>query len=389
MSPPVHPQHVYVNRQLDVTAIGLLGIDLDHTMAVYDDAAVNSLAFHETCSNLFAIKGFPDSVTDLSYRDGAVSRGLVADTHTGHIVKLDHRDRVRRAFGPGGFLDERQIQATYGRRRFGEAKGYQIHSPFDRPAGVLFTALLENASLAGGRRPEESLRDVVEMLDHTHRFGRLKASILSDPARFIRGSGQLHDLIGAFRDAGVKTIVLTNSALAYTVHVLDHLFPPCNGGGGWRNLFHAVVVDADKPRFFTDNTNHRPQRVETTRGGRAEVWSGGRAHDLVHRLGVEPARALYVGDNPMADCVAARSAGWRTAMVVPEIGDDPLPPDRWSSSPPPRLDSWGSIFWETDAPTRFTRVLREAPDVFAGRLDNLLAPGPAAVFDPSSRVDGA
>lgn len=380
MSPSSRTHRTYVNRPLDVTTIALLAIDLDHTLAVYDDAAVNALAFHETCSKLVEIKGFPGRVAELPYHGGAVARGLVADARAGRIVKLDHRDRVRRAFGPDGFLDRTQIEVTYGRRRFGGGAHYQIHSPFDLPAGALFAALLEDASLAGGRRPEESLRDVVEMLDHAHRFGRLKPTIRSDPARFIRRSAELYPLIGAFRDAGVKTLVLTNSGHTYAADVLDHLFPSRSAGDGWRNLFDAVVVDADKPRFFTANATDSPRRVDAAARGRAEVWRGGRARDLVRRLGVEPARVFYVGDNPAADCIPARRAGWRTALVVPEIGSDPLPPDRSTGSPPPRLDSWGSIFWEADTPTRFNRVLREAPDVFAGRLEYLLAPGPGAEF---------
>ncbi|MEX0800021.1 MAG: HAD-IA family hydrolase [Dehalococcoidia bacterium] len=54
-------------------------------------------------------------------------------------------------------------------------------------------------------------------------------------------------------------------------------------------------------------------------------------HHLAARLGLEPARILYVGDNPIPDVLGPRNAGMRVAWVVR------TPQRRPSKVPPPDL----------------------------------------------------
>jgi hypothetical protein len=218
------------------------------------------------------------------------------------------------------------------------------------------------------------------MLDRSHRFGGLKQSIVADPNRYIERRPGLDELIGRFRDSGKKTILLTNSGYDYAVDVLDHLFPGGRGRGGWRTLFDAVIVDADKSGYFDPAPAAPAQRIDSARGVEGAVWRAGNARALEQFTAAAPERILYIGDNPAADCLAARARGWRTALVVPEIDSDVRPPDRLKSRSPENTDSWGSLFWESDRLTRFTRFLRENPDVFAARVEQILAPGPDAKF---------
>jgi len=379
--PAPSPEHgVYVNYMLDVTNIDVLGLDLDHTLAVYDDDAVNAVAFRETCRNLVELKGYPGGVAELDYGSRPVARGLLADIDSGYLVKLDRRDLVRRALGRNGFVKTSTIATTYGDVPFSAEGCYQIHSPFDLPAGVLFSSLLAHSPPEGPRDIGSKLTDIVEMLDRSHRFGGLKQSIVADPIRYIERRPGLDDLIGRFRDNGKKTILLTNSGYDYAVDVLDHLFPGGRGRGGWRTLFDAVIVDADKPRYFDPAPAAAAQRIDAAGGVEGAVWRAGNARALEQYTGAVPERILYIGDNPAADCLAARARGWRTALVVPEIESDPRPPDKLRSRSRDRAESWGSLFWESDRLTRFARVLRESPDVFAARVEQILAPGPDAKF---------
>ncbi|MGD8414676.1 MAG: 5'-nucleotidase domain-containing protein [Candidatus Latescibacterota bacterium] len=374
---------LYVNQLLDVSDIDVVGFDLDHTLAVYDAPAVNALAFRETARFLVDIKGYPGGLADLDYQDSAVTRGLVADPDRGYLVKLDLKDRVRRAGGPEGFMPAGLISEIYGEEPLAVDGHYQIRCPFDLPAGVLFTASLRLLPRSGGPAIEQTLKDVAEMLDRSHRFGNLKQTITADAARYIARRPGLDRLIAGFRDRGKKTAVLTNSELEYAVHVLDHLFP-CDGSfGGWKGLFDAVVVDASKPRFFDAAGTVPAKRVIETRPGSPGVWTGGNARDWERFFDTPPDRILYIGDNPVADCIAARHRGWRTALVVPEIASDPQPPHAPDPAQQVSFDSWGSLFWENGEPTRFSRVLREMPDLFAARLEHILTPGPEARFIPA------
>jgi HAD superfamily 5'-nucleotidase-like hydrolase len=360
--------------------VDVLGLDLDHTLAVYDDAAVNALAFRETCRNMVDIKGYPAFFADLDYRDTPAVRGLIADAAGGYLVKLDHCDRIRRAYGPDGFVTANIIATTYGELPLGVDGYYQIQSPFDLPAGALFAASLGLSPPSQRLGGAESLHDIVEMLDRSHRLGNLKRTIVSDPGRFIERRSGLDRLIARFREDGKKTVLLTNSGYDYTVEVLDHLFPGDRNHRGWRGLFDAVVVDAAKPKFFDPAAADPPHGLDVNDGVRGTVWRAGDAGTLERHFDAAPERILYIGDNPAADCLAARGRGWRTALVVPEIETDPRPPHAFQDHPSAHTEPWGSLFWEAGQPTRFARVLRKMPDVFAARIEQILAPGPAAKF---------
>jgi HAD superfamily 5'-nucleotidase-like hydrolase len=354
----------------------VVGLDLDHTLAVYDDPLVNALAFDETCRNLLEFRDYPPSVVQCGYDHSTVARGLIADTRHGTLVKLDHRDRVLRARGPKGYLGSDHIQQAYGGAPFPCDACYQVQSPFDLPAGALFASL---ADVRGQTRQSDMgklMSDIVCMLDHAHRFGGLKRRIVSEPDTFIQRRPGVEDAIRKLQASGKKTFVLTNSGSDYTVDVLDYLFPRSEGGGGWETMFDAVVVDANKPAFFGSAVGPPGKRLVTDDRAGPPLWSAGSAYALEKVFATTGDRILYIGDNPAADSLAARACGWRTALVVPEIEPESHPAETKAQD----TDGWGSIFWEGAQPTRFLRLVRESAHVYAARVEQILMAGPHAVF---------
>jgi HAD superfamily 5'-nucleotidase-like hydrolase len=379
-------RHVYVNYTLDVTRVDAVGLDLDHTLAVYDDPVVNRLAFEETCRHLAGLRGYPARIGGLEYDHSVVARGLVADAGRGNLLKLDSEDRVCRALGKDGYLAREQIQETYGDTPFPGDVSYQIHSPFDLVAGALFVAMRREGLAAGTPEFHGVLADVVDMLDHTHRHGDLKRLIAADPGKYIRSHPEMKDMILRLREAGKRTFLLTNSGPDYTQDVLDYLFPRGNGGGGWWELFDAVVVDAEKPSFFHSRNERIWERIGGMGRKCAGVWRAGSARALEDHFGAAGARVMYIGDNPAADGFPARARGWRTALVVPEIDFDPVSVRPSGGDSPRETGGWGSVFWDSERPTRFLRIMRSAVDVVAARAELILGPGPSALFSRRSNM---
>jgi len=348
---------VYVNYTLDLSSIEAIGFDLDHTLAVYREHSVNSAAFSETCRRLVDHRGYPPPVAGLVYDSSDAARGLLADTTLGNLVKLGAGDQVCRARRGSVYLEPRYIKDTYGVGPFqGLAGGnYQVHCPFDRPTAALWSVL--SATLASSEDFQRVLRDVVEALDEAHRFGELKRRILSRPESFVERPAEVHGMLARFRDAGIKLFLLTNSGHDYADALMNYLFP-AGRRGGWVDLFDEVVVDAGKPDFFADPA---------------------RAAALESRIGASGASVLYIGDNPRADARPARERGWRTALIVPELGDDGERPDL----PCPEGtagNGWGGIFRDENGPTRFARTVSETADVFAARVEQIVSVGPGAVL---------
>jgi HAD superfamily 5'-nucleotidase-like hydrolase len=273
------------------------------------------------------------------------------------------------------YLKSNDISTIYGHRPYPDPELYQISSPFDLPAGVLYASLLD--LLPPGRiHSSRVLGDVVEMLDHVHRFGELKRRIVSQCDRFVETRPQVGEMIRGFSSAGKKIFLLTNSGYDYAVVLLNHLFPSVGRSTNWHSLFDAVVVDADKPNYFRAAS----QAVAAGPGEHATIWSGGSASALESHLGVAPGRVFFVGDNPAADSAAARARGWRTALVVPELETDPYPPDVARAQDDGHDSGWGSVFWEAASPTRFARLVGDSTDIFASRVESILVRGPEAAF---------
>ena len=86
-----------VNRPLDLARIDAVGFDLDHTLALYDDHAVNALAMAEAQELLVAHRGYrPNDVIVAPQRgDFEAARALCLDLASAHVVKLDADRRVR------------------------------------------------------------------------------------------------------------------------------------------------------------------------------------------------------------------------------------------------------------------------------------------------------
>jgi HAD superfamily 5'-nucleotidase-like hydrolase len=374
-------KRLYVNCSLDLRQSYAVGLDLDHTLAVYDDQAVNDLAAAETCRNLIEFRGYPSSISNIVYDNSAISRGIVADTASGALIKLSHRDRVLRARRAGALFGVREIRQTYGDDRIDVSRpGFkEIQSPFDLPVGQLFAVLPDRLRRHSGRTPDyvATLNDIVEMLDRAHTQGELKRHIVRSPGTFIEKRPGVAALLSAIRHWGKKTFLLTNSGYDYTVDLLDYLLPASETpAGGWRTLFDAVVVDAGKPGFFDNADGVVTREIESLEphgDGKAAVWGGGGAFALEELLGTRGDGILYLGDNPAADAVPSRHRGWRTAMVVPEIETDPYSPNAVPPFDAAAGDGpWGSVFWEDGAPTRFSRIIRETADVFGSRVEGVL-----------------
>jgi HAD superfamily 5'-nucleotidase-like hydrolase len=350
---------------------------------VYDDQAVNELAFAETCRNMVEFRGYPSSITSLEYDDAVIARGIVADTDTGALIKLDSTGRVLRAVFGRMAMGPEETRAIYGHRRIDvERSGYdEIQSPFDLPAGALFAAMAQRIRSDSERDYRAALTDIREMLDRAHTRGELKGHIVRDTGLFVEKRPGVADMLARLRAGGTKTFILTNSGYEYSVELLDFLFPASvEHPGGWRSLFDAVVTHAGKPAFFDGalvdgpDANARVDWHEPGHDSSIAVWSGGGVSDLEAHLGARGEQILFVGDNIAADAQPARSRGWRSALVVPELSDDPSV--QLAAEPKevvPRTDGlWGSVFWENGVPTRFNHAIRRTTDLCAARVEAIL-----------------
>jgi len=344
--PLSHEPRVRVNRPVDPTTIRAIGFDLDHTLAVYDDDRVNTLAAAETLASLVEDRLYPDAVRDIAYDGRYTARGLQLDLARATVTKLDGARRVLRARHAGEWLEG--VDTVYAVEALAWPNLHPIHSPFDLPTAFLFDEVArvlaaEGAAIDGLRL----CKDIRIELDRSHTVGTLKRRVMSELPYYIHPLNDFAGRLRTLRDAGVRSFVLTNSEDAYAVAVLDHIFP---GGerSGWRDLFDIVFVGARKPDFFTGTDAGTPLALGDTPG--SDMGRGGSAAVIEAHLGAAPREILYVGDHAAYDIAAASARGWRTAHVVPEM----LAAANGSA--------WGPVLEEDGEPTWFGSLARHSAD---------------------------
>jgi len=343
---------VLARRQVDLAQIAAVGFDLDHTLAEYDDAAVNALACAETVDRLVDA-GHERARFAAAYDDAAFPRGLVFDLSRGALLKLDAHGRVLRARRAGRWLTPAQTARVYrgdsDRPWPGADAAPALLSPFDAPAGYLFEALAAPPTPAPAALPRLHA-EVRAALDRTHVAGAFKPAVARDLAAYVRPLSFRVEALARWRAAGKSLFVLTNSDADYTVAVLDHLFP----GGAWRALFDVVVASAGKPAFFARGEG-------CASAGGCLVTGGGAAH-VESLLGARGAAVLYAGDNPEADMDGAQRMGWRTVAVARERAEAARDSGVASSWGDPLLDA-GRATWLAARLARADLVCARAADV--------------------------
>ena len=317
---------VFVNRNLKMTDIRAIGFDLDHTLAHYDPLPVEELAFDLTKQKLVANKGYPREVLQFQYDPQWVIRGLVVDKKRGNIFKMDYFNFVSRAIHGLTPLshDERRTFYRSDRIRLGHENYVSVDTLFHLPEVFLYLCVVDFLERHDARRPvpyETVYRDVREMIDEAHRDGSLKSVITGDLNRYIRLDPEVRTTLEEFRRSGKKLFLLTNSEWSYTDKLLRHILERGRGAPEhWTDLFNAVIVEAGKPDFFTSSETPEPVPELAEKKLTTFVGRGGGSWFLQRTLGAGGEHVLYFGDHTYGDILQSkRVAGWRTAMIVPEL----------------------------------------------------------------------
>jgi hypothetical protein len=189
MNPELRPAGVLINRPVRLETIDAVGFDLDHTLALYDDHAVNVLAAEEAVDRLRA-RGYEADLGRLSMEAIPGARALSLDLRHGNVVKVTAGGAVRLARRGPDWLDGEEMRARYAACDPSDERSiWHIHSPFDVPAIWFFQAMAPRLS---GRPPDTSgrlaraLHDIRSALDFSHTRGRLKARIGAELERYVR-----------------------------------------------------------------------------------------------------------------------------------------------------------------------------------------------------------
>jgi len=334
---------VYVNRNLRLDQITMVGFDMDYTLAIYNQPKIEELSVRATIEKLCTAKGYPDAIRALTYDPAFGIRGLVVDQATGHVFKPDRYGTPGRVRHGHTIIDHDHVAALYQRERMrlADPRYAWIDSLFALPEAVLYLNLVEFFDHHDAtHKPSyaQLWRDIRECIDLAHRDGSIKSIVAADLGAFIERDPALAETLHRFRSSGKRLFLLTNSDWSYTNPVmsflLDGVLPAYPS---WRNYFDVIVVSGMKPAFFTAERPFEelgPDGAPLARaaGGpfvRGRVYAGGNLREFEERARARGGEVLYIGDHIYGDMLRSRkSSAWRTAMILQELEHEVAVHDR-------------------------------------------------------------
>lgn len=329
---------IYVNRNLRLDKIDMVGFDMDYTLALYNQARIEELSMRATLHKLVTAKGYPAAIQGLIYDPMLAVRGLVIDRVNGNIFKPDRYGFPGRARHGLVDIDRAKVRELYQRERMrlSNSRYAWIDSLFALPEAVLYACLVDYFDRQDGvPRPEYATlwEHIRECIDLAHRDGSIKAIVSQQLVDYVERDEALAETLHKFRSSGKRLFLLTNSAWDYTSQVMSYLLDGVRGAyPSWRNYFDVIVVSAAKPEFFTEEHPFIEMGLDgmpLVRSGdrapdapfqRGRIYAGGNIKEFQVRARAAGDRVLFVGDHIYGDMLRSRkSSNWRTAMVLQEL----------------------------------------------------------------------
>src|SRR5450432_3296489 len=167
---------IFVNRNLRLDKIEMVGFDMDYTLALYNQPRIEELSMRATLDKLVTAKGYPEAIQGLVYDPMLAVRGLVVDRDNGNIFKPDRYGFPGRARHGLANLDRARVRELYQREqtRLSNRRYAWIDSLFALPEAVLYACLVDyfDSHELPAKPDYSSLWDHIrECIDLAHRDG--------------------------------------------------------------------------------------------------------------------------------------------------------------------------------------------------------------------------
>ncbi len=102
------------------------------------------------------------------------------------------------------------------------------------------------------------VQDVRKAISFVHTSGAMHNEVAINPDRYLDKDGDLAILLQRLKANGTQLFLMTNSSFGFANAVLKYLL-----SDDWRSYFNVVIVDANKPTFYSSNKPFR--EVDTSR----------------------------------------------------------------------------------------------------------------------------
>ena len=206
-------RRVFCNRNLRMSNLAWVGFDMDYTLAIYDQPAMDELSIRATAEKL-VLRGYPPLIREIPHPTDFPVRGILIDKRFGHVLKMNRYKHVSKGYHGFRQLSREEIRALYHEKKIRPAtpRYHWIDTLYALSEAALYAALVDALESKGYAIDyAKTFTDIRESIDEAHRDGTILDAVSSDLPRFVKRDPNLATTLHKWRSAGKKLFLLTNS----------------------------------------------------------------------------------------------------------------------------------------------------------------------------------
>ncbi|KAJ8950351.1 hypothetical protein NQ314_007886 [Rhamnusium bicolor] len=416
----VNPKAVFACNELDLKEVKVYGFDYDYTLACYKPS-LDYLLYNLGRETLIEQFKYPQEIASLEYKPGFAVRGLHYDIEKGVLLKLDSFLQIQFGSVYKGLtpLSNEEVLQLYKNRiipiayvegphrnasltlQEPSSKMVQLADLFSVPEMGLICNVADYFERNHiDYHPEILFRDIKNSIRNSHPI--MHKIVAQNVSEYIEYNEKLKPFFDRLVNANKKLFLVTNSPYGFVNKGMEFMV-----GRNWKEYFDVLIVQARKPKFFTDIS--RPIRVFDEQSGthiwdrvvkleKGTIYYEGTVKQLQELTGWRGHQVLYFGDHPYSDLADheiatlnnpefKKNANWLQMLTqLIEDHQDCEDPDeqrilaRWMAERDKiRNDikyvfneQFGSVFRTYHNPTYFSRRLFRFADIYTSNITNLL-----------------
>ncbi|XP_046960933.1 5'-nucleotidase domain-containing protein 3 isoform X2 [Vanessa cardui] len=334
----VNPRGVFACNELDLSEVKVYGFDYDYTLAHYKPS-LEHLLYNLGRDMLLDKYKYPSEISKLEYKPDFAVRGLHYDIEKGLLLKLDSFLQIQfgavyRGLTP---VSPEEVLKIYRNRiipiayvegdtrvhKANRSKMVHLADLFSVPEMGLMCNVAEYFIRNQiDYHPEILFLDVKNSVQSCHPI--MHKIVAKNVEEYIRPNSDLRKYFQLLQESDKKLFLVTNSPYHFVNAGMEMLV-----GSDWREFFDVVIVNANKPKFFTEVS--RPIRVfdknanthiweKVTSLEKGIIYYEGTVKQLQDLTGWSGHQVLYFGDHPYSDLAdVTLEHGWRTGAIINEL----------------------------------------------------------------------